>query len=47
MITRKNRYASQAELERQWNHPMPELAAQFARITDYILVMAEEEYELQ
>lgn len=39
--------AERAELERQWNRPMPELAAQFARITYHILDMAEEAYELQ
>ncbi|HSL29752.1 MAG TPA: hypothetical protein VK900_11170 [Anaerolineales bacterium] len=39
--------AERAELESQWNRPMPELAEQFARITYQVLGMAEEAYELQ
>ena len=37
----------QADFEKHWGHPMPELVLQWARTTHYVLGMAEEAYQLQ
>jgi hypothetical protein len=37
----------QADLEKHWNHPMPELVSQWARTTYHVLGLAEEAYQLQ
>jgi hypothetical protein len=37
----------QADLETQWSRPMPELVAQWAKTTYYVLGLAEEAHQLQ
>lgn len=37
----------QAELEKHWGRPMPELVAQWAKTTYYVLGLAQEAYQLQ
>ena len=37
----------QAEFEKHWEHPMPELALQWSRTTYYVLDLAEEAYQLR
>ena len=37
----------EAELQTHWNHPLPELAAQWGKTVTYILDLTEEAYQLQ
>ncbi len=37
----------QADLEKQWSHPMPELVSQWAKTTYYVLGLAQEAHQLQ
>jgi hypothetical protein len=39
--------AKEAELETHWNHPLPELVAQWGKTVTYILDLTEEAYQLQ
>ncbi len=39
--------SKQADLEKQWSRPMPELVSQWAKTTYYVLGLAQEAHQLQ
>jgi hypothetical protein len=42
-----NNEQEQADFEKHWNHPMPELVAQWAKTAYHVLSLADEAYELR
>jgi hypothetical protein len=42
-----NNAQEQADLEKKWNHPVPELVSQWAKTTCYVLGLADEAAQLQ